>query len=74
MLRHDSPVPLYVQLANLLRDDITAGKLTGRIPSIKGLSQEYEVSTRTVERALEILKDEGVVVAVVGKGFYVSED
>lgn len=74
MLRHDSPVPLYVQLANLLRDGITTGTLTGRIPSIKGLSQEHEVSTRTVERALEILKDEGVVVAVVGKGFYVAED
>lgn len=74
MLRHDSPVPLYVQLANLLREQVRGGELTGRIPSIKGLSQEYEVSTRTVERALEILKDEGVVVAVVGKGFYVSED
>lgn len=74
MLRHDSPVPLYVQLANLLRGQVRGGELTGRIPSIKGLSQEYEVSTRTVERALEILKDEGVVVAVVGKGFYVSED
>ena len=71
MLDHDSPVPLYEQLAARLREQIRDGKLTGRIPSILGLAQEYGVSHRTSAAALAILKDEGLIVAQRGKGFYV---
>ena len=65
-------MPLYEQLAGRLRSRISSGELTGRIPSIKSLSQEYEVSHRTAERALMILRDEGLVVALIGKGYYVA--
>lgn len=73
MINRDLPVPLHEQLASILRGRISSGELPGRIPSIKALSQEYEVSTRTVERALNTLKDEGLIVALVGKGFYVKQ-
>ena len=69
MLDRESPVDLHEQLANLLRDEVRTGGLTGRIPSIKHLAQQYEVSTRTVERSLGTLKDEGMIVARVGRGF-----
>jgi DNA-binding GntR family transcriptional regulator len=72
VLDHDSPVDLHEQLSNLLRSQIESGRLAGRIPSIKSLSQEYEVSTRTVERSLETLKEEGLIVARVGRGFFVK--
>jgi DNA-binding GntR family transcriptional regulator len=36
------------------------------------LSQQYEVSTRTVERSLNTLKDEGLIVARVGRGYFVK--
>lgn len=71
MLDHDSPVPLHEQLTSQLRDRIGAGELTGRVPSILTLAQEYGVSHRTAARALTTLKDEGVIVSVRGKGFYV---
>lgn len=74
MIDHESHVPLYAQLAQLLRDQISEGKLRSRVPSIKTLAQEYEVSTRTAETALRILKDEGVLVAEIGKGYYVAKD
>jgi DNA-binding GntR family transcriptional regulator len=73
VLDHDSPVPLYEQLATMLRGQIRDGKLTGRVPSILGLAQEHGVSHRTSATALAILKDEGLIVAVRGKGFYVAE-
>ena len=73
MLDHDSPVPLYEQLAAVLRGQIRDGKLTGRVPSILGLAQEHGVSHRTSAAALAILKDEGLIVSVRGKGFYVAE-
>ncbi len=73
MLDHDSPVPLYEQLAALLRRQIRDGNLTGRVPSILGLAQEHGVSHRTSAAALAILRDEGLIVSVRGKGFYVAE-
>lgn len=74
MLDHDAPVPLHQQLADLLRQQIQAGKLTGRVPSILSLAQEHGVSHRTAAHALTTLRDEGAIVSVRGKGYYVSPD
>lgn len=71
MVDPDLPVPLYEQLAGILREQITSAELTGRVPSIVTLAQEYGVSHRTSGRALRTLADEGLIVAVHGKGFYV---
>jgi DNA-binding GntR family transcriptional regulator len=72
VLDHESPVPLNEQLAGLLREQIRSGKLTGRVPSILTLAQEHGVSHRTAAHALTRLKDEGLIVSVRGKGFYVK--
>lgn len=71
MLDHDSPVPLHQQLAELLRKQIAVGTLTGRVPSILSLAQEHEVSHRTAAHALTTLREEGLIVSVRGKGYYV---
>ena len=72
MLDHDSPVPLHEQLAAILRKGIQAEEFTGRIPSILTLAQQYGVSHRTSQRALTALSEEGLIIAVRGKGFYVK--
>jgi GntR family transcriptional regulator len=72
MLDPDLPVPLWQQLVADLRARIDAGEWIVRIPSIKTLAQEYETSHRTVETALNALKDAGVIVPVVGKGYFVK--
>lgn len=69
---HESPTPLYLQLAALLRGQIEDGTLTGRVPSVKTLSQEHEISHITAEKALAVLKDEGIVHSVIGKGTFVA--
>ena len=71
MLDHDSPVPLHQQLADLLRKQIATGALTGRVPSILSLAQEHGISHRTAAHALTTLRDEGKIVSVHGKGYYV---
>lgn len=70
-LDHDSPVPLYEQLAALLREQIGAGKLTGRLPSEPTLVQRYEVSRGTAHRAVGILVEEGLVQISRGRGAFV---
>ena len=72
VIDHDSARPLYLQLADLLRAQIQSGRLTGRLPSLKSLSQEHQVSHITAEKALAVLKGEGIVEAVIGKGYYTS--
>jgi DNA-binding GntR family transcriptional regulator len=73
MLDPDLPVPLWQQLVADLRARINSGEWTVRVPSIKTLAQEYETSHRTVETALNALKDQGVIVPVVGKGYFVKK-
>jgi DNA-binding GntR family transcriptional regulator len=69
----DSALPPYEQLAVILRDEIAEGTLSGRIPSVHAISENHGVSHRTAARALSILKGEGKIVSVPGKGHYVRE-
>jgi GntR family transcriptional regulator len=69
---HESATPLYVQLADLIREQIRSGELTGRVPSVKSLTQEHGVSHITAEKALDLLKTEGLIRSVIGKGTFVT--
>jgi GntR family transcriptional regulator len=69
----DSALPPYEQLAVILRDEIAQGTLSGRLPSLHEISQHHGVSHRTAARALSMLKGEGLLVSVPGKGHYVRE-
>lgn len=70
-LDHDSPTALYVQLADVLRGQIERGGLTGRVPSVKTLAQQYEVAQGTAERALGILRADGLIRSAMGRGHFV---
>lgn len=72
MVDHDSAVPVYRQVADSIRTLIRDGAITNRVPSIRTLSQEYGVSHVSAAKALEVLKDEGVIVTVRGKGAFVN--
>jgi DNA-binding GntR family transcriptional regulator len=74
-LDHDSPVPLFEQLAALLRAAIDAGRIGPRVPSELTLTQEYGVSRGTAHRAVMVLVDAGYVRISRGKGtFVIPED
>lgn len=74
MVDHDSDIPVYIQLANLLRSRIISGELQPHrpIPSIAYLQQEFGISDGTVKKAVAILREEGLVHSVSGKGTYVT--
>jgi GntR family transcriptional regulator len=68
---HDAEEPLYLQLAGILRGQIQAGKLARRVPSVKSLTQQYGVAQGTAERALAVLREEGLVRSRIGRGHFV---
>ena len=70
-LDHESPDALYAQLAAVLRGQIERGELTGRVPSAKTLAQQYGVSIGTAERALAVLRSEGLIRSAMGRGHFV---
>lgn len=64
--------PLYAQIASRIRDAIGSGEIGGStpVPSMKVLTQRYQVSPRTIERALAVLRDEGLIETRIGRGIY----
>ena len=68
----DSPQHPYVQLAGLLRERITAGKVGPRVPSIMELADETGLAPATVKRALRLLREEGLIFSVPGRGTFVT--
>jgi len=43
------------------------------MPSIKSVTQQYGVAKGTAEKAFGVLRDEGLVVTVPGRGIYVID-
>lgn len=74
-LDFEGKVPLYRQLAAILRDQITSGLIPAgrRLPGKKTIQQEYGVSQLTAEHALRMLKDEGLIETSLGRGMYVTQ-
>lgn len=74
LVDHMDPTPLYVQLADILRGMIVSGELQPRapLPSESYLQQEQGVARGTVRMAVAILREEGLVVTIGGRGTFVS--
>jgi GntR family transcriptional regulator len=70
-----NPTPLYAQLGDILREMITSGQLPPRspLPSESYLQQEHGISRGTVRMAVGILRDEGLVVTLSGRGTFVKD-
>jgi GntR family transcriptional regulator len=70
----DSSVPLYYQLATILRENIISGRyaIGDRFPTEADLVKLYSVSRATVRGALQILKEEGLISREAGRGTFVA--
>lgn len=64
-------MPLYLQLAGVLRERIASGDIARRVPSVKSLVQEFGIAQGTAERALALLRGEGMIRSVMGRGHFV---
>jgi GntR family transcriptional regulator len=66
----------YHEIAEALRERVQSGEFqAGRLlPSESELSSEYSVSRVTVRRALEVLRDESLLDARQGFGWFVASD
>lgn len=67
--------PRHVQIAAVLRTQITGGELGPRmpLPSEPRLQQEFGVARDTVRKAVAILRNEGYARTVPGMGTFVTD-
>ncbi|TDO62584.1 regulatory GntR family protein [Kribbella sp. VKM Ac-2571] len=67
--------PPYRQVATALRAGILTQKFTAgeRLPSQQELATQYGVARMTIQQALKVLRDEGLIVSRVGSGVYVRD-
>ncbi|MFG2078332.1 GntR family transcriptional regulator [Nonomuraea maritima] len=74
MLDRDGPVPLYVQVADVVQERITGGRLrTGdAVPSEATLEAEFGIAKTTARNVARELRRRGLVHTVPGEGTFVG--
>ncbi|HET9898835.1 MAG TPA: winged helix-turn-helix domain-containing protein [Streptosporangiaceae bacterium] len=70
---HRDPAALYLQLAAIIRAQIASGELLSDdpVPSESQLEKAHSVSRVTVRKAIEVLRNEGLVYTLPQRGTYV---
>ncbi|MBT2380602.1 GntR family transcriptional regulator [Streptomyces sp. ISL-111] len=65
--------PPYRRMADVLRDEIERGVLRPgqQLPSHRELQERFEVANMTARSALRVLRDEGLIHTVQGRGSFV---
>ncbi|MEP0903535.1 phosphonate metabolism transcriptional regulator PhnF [Nodosilinea sp. FACHB-13] len=73
---HQEALPLYLQIASQLRRNIQESvfKVGDRLPTETELSERFGVNRHTLRRAIEVLRQEGIVGVERGRGTFVMAD
>ncbi|MEJ3652791.1 GntR family transcriptional regulator [Actinomycetes bacterium KLBMP 9759] len=71
----DDSRPPYIQIASALRAAILTKAVKGgeKLPSRNELAKRYDVAPMTVQSALRLLREEGLIVSRQGSGVFVRE-
>jgi GntR family transcriptional regulator len=62
----------YVQVANDVARRIRAGEITRKLPAERALADEYGVAYVTVRHAMQVLREQGLIVTIHGRGTFVG--
>ena len=65
--------PIYVQIIDRFRDQISAGVLVSgdKLPSVRELAVQLSINPNTIQRSYRQLEAEGWIATVPGKGCFV---
>lgn len=75
ILKNSSEAPIYEQIEEQLRAQILDGRLPEgeQLPSIRALARDLKISVITTTRVYNDLCEEGFIVSVAGKGYFVAK-
>ena len=74
LISFQSKIPIYEQIVMQIKKKIIEGQLeVGTVlPAMRTFAKTLNVSVITVQKAYEILQEEGFITSVVGKGTFVT--
>lgn len=74
IIKNKSELPIYEQIEQQIKAQILDGtvKENEQLPSIRQLARDMKISVITTTRVYNDLADEGFIISVVGKGFFVA--
>ncbi|WOO39774.1 GntR family transcriptional regulator [Rubellicoccus peritrichatus] len=62
----------YYAIARTIKNRIMSGEITHRLPSVPMMAKEFSVTPVTMQKALDLLKEDGCVIAIPGKGSFIT--
>ena len=74
IVKNKSELPIYEQIEQQIKSQILDGTACGeeQLPSVRQLAKDLKISVITTTRAYNDLAEEGFIVSVAGKGYFVA--
>ena len=74
VIKNRSDQPIYEQIEEQLKSQILDGSIVEKeqLPSIRQLAKDLKISVITTTRVYNDLAEEGFIISVAGKGYYVA--
>ena len=74
VIKNKSELPIYEQIEQQMKAQILAGTVTEdeQLPSIRQLARDLKISVITTTRVYNDLAEEGFIISVAGKGYFVA--
>lgn len=74
VIKNKSDLPIYEQIEQQIKAQILDGTVAEdeQLPSIRQLARDLKISVITTTRAYTDLADEGFIISVSGKGYFVA--
>ncbi len=74
VIKNKSDVPIYEQIEEQIKSQILEGKAEEdeQLPSIRQLARDLKISVITTTRVYNDLAEEGFIISVAGKGYFVA--
>ena len=74
IVKNKSELPIYEQIESQIKEQILDGRITEdeQLPSIRQLARDLKISVITTTRVYNDLAEEGFIISVAGKGYFVA--
>lgn len=74
VIKNRSDMPIYEQIEEQIKAQILEGKVAEdeQLPSIRQLARDLKISVITTTRVYTDLAEEGFIISVTGKGYFVA--
>ena len=74
VIKNKSELPIYEQIEQEIKNQILDGTIgeDEQLPSIRQLARDLKISVITTTRVYNDLSDEGCIISVAGKGYFVA--